>query len=46
MPCPHILSPREDDAIKRRREPIKLGQGVASTISGIVLFQTRNEVND
>ena len=41
--CPHILSPKEDDAIKKRRE---LGQGVAPTTTGIVLFQTRNEVNN
>lgn len=42
----HILSPKEDDAIKRRRGAIKLGQGVAPTTAGIVLFQTRNKVND
>ena len=45
MRCPHILSPKEDDAIKKRRA-IKPGQGVAPTTSGIVLFQTRNEVNN
>lgn len=43
----HILSPKEDDAIKRRRGAVKLGQGVApTTAAGIVLFQTRNKVND